>query len=419
MTTPARATTYWAQLLHFYQPPWQEHDVLRRIADESYRPLLRVLNEFRGARIAVNVNAVLAEMWLDHGMGDIVDELRELAERDQVEFVGSGRFHPILPLIAPSLAIRSITENAERNEASFGPVWRAQGFFPPEMAIDESTLCQARQTGHEWVAASGIACLDEWPIHDLITVGTDAGQITMLFRDDDRSNGISFRATTAGQFVDDLSRSHGPNPAASYVFTAMDAETFGHHIPGWEREFLATAYERMEGACAGERHVRMVRPGELATLFPSRPGTMPRPSSWSTSDRDVQEGDPFPLWNSPQNPLHKAQWELVDTAVALVELANAQATDHHATKYARRADEALQPALQSCQFWWGSRRPMWEPELVYRGLELLMHAVAQARRSLLSSATSDASTAESVALTTTASRLRVSIEEMLFGTPTK
>jgi alpha-amylase/alpha-mannosidase (GH57 family) len=413
--TTASPATYWAQLLHFYQPPWQEHDVLRRIADESYRPLIRVLNAYEGARIAVNVNAVLSEMWLDHGMGDIVRGLGQLAERGQIEFVGSGRFHPILPLVTPALARRSISENRARNEASFGSHWQARGFFPPEMAIDRTTVQQAGETGHDWIAASGIACVDPWPVHDLLTVETESGPMTVLFRDDRRSNNISFRVATATEFVDDLSR--WPDPAApdAYVFTAMDAETFGHHIHGWEHEFLGAAYERLTEPGRTGRHVKMVQPGELAELFPLRPGSMPHASSWSTSAAEIHAGDAFPLWRSPGNILHRAQWELAETAVSLVELASAHADTEEARRYATRADEALQPALHSCQFWWASRRPMWEPELVFKGLGLLMHTIAEAMLSIFSSTTWVTSEAEAVGLAKKAADLRASIESMLVG----
>jgi hypothetical protein len=62
--------TAWAQLLHFYQPPTQAHEIVQRIANESYRPLVKVLLAHPKARIAVNMNAVLTEMLVDHGIGD-------------------------------------------------------------------------------------------------------------------------------------------------------------------------------------------------------------------------------------------------------------------------------------------------------------------------------------------------------------
>ncbi|HMO55161.1 MAG TPA: hypothetical protein PJ994_11695, partial [Tepidiformaceae bacterium] len=125
--------TYWAQLLHFYQPPTQTHEILLKVTEESYRPLLRVLKEHPTARLAVNIQGVLTELLQDHGLGDVAEGLRELGERGQVEFVGSGKFHPILPLIPESERKRSIAANAATNRAAFGESWKPKGFFPPEM----------------------------------------------------------------------------------------------------------------------------------------------------------------------------------------------------------------------------------------------------------------------------------------------
>ena len=33
---------YWANLLHFYQPPIQIPEILRKVVNESYRPLIEV-----------------------------------------------------------------------------------------------------------------------------------------------------------------------------------------------------------------------------------------------------------------------------------------------------------------------------------------------------------------------------------------
>ncbi|HWQ29267.1 MAG TPA: hypothetical protein VNN12_09615, partial [Dehalococcoidia bacterium] len=91
-------TIYWAPLLHFYQPPIQIPEVLRKVVDESYRPLLEVFQQYPYARVTVNINGVLTEMLFESGYTDVIDGLRELAERGQLEFVGSAKYHAILPL---------------------------------------------------------------------------------------------------------------------------------------------------------------------------------------------------------------------------------------------------------------------------------------------------------------------------------
>ncbi|MBI2940210.1 MAG: hypothetical protein HYY04_07185 [Chloroflexi bacterium] len=112
---------HWALLLHFYQPPTQIPSVLRRICDESYRPLLRVLRDHPRARVTVNVCGCLAEMLHDHGHADVIEGLRALAERGQVELTGTAKFHPILPLIPPTEARHQIVQNRKTNKFFFGP----------------------------------------------------------------------------------------------------------------------------------------------------------------------------------------------------------------------------------------------------------------------------------------------------------
>jgi alpha-amylase/alpha-mannosidase (GH57 family) len=200
----------------------------------------------------------------------------------------------------------------------------------------------------------------------------------VLFRDDVRSNRISFRETDPDRFLADLAAIEREERA--YVVTAMDAETYGHHISGWEREFLAAVYERIGD---GGTPVRMLQPSEVVAEFPPGPIIEPHAASWSTTPDDLAGGNPFPLWRAPGNAIHAGQWEIVDHCFALVEMALAHApAGSEAERFARRADASLQPALHSCQFWWASRRPMWDPLMVQRGLALLEEALIFAGRAI-------------------------------------
>jgi predicted glycosyl hydrolase (DUF1957 family) len=372
--------TAWAQLLHFYQPPTQRHDILLRVAEESYRPLLGVLREHPRARMAVNMNAVLTEMLSDHGMGDVVTTLRELGERGQVEFVGSGKFHPILPLIPEAERERSIRDNARTNRALLGPSFSPRGFFPPEMCYSADILDEVAAARHEWIVMSGVACPADWPTGEVYRVPIDHTSLHVLFRDDVRSNKISFRETGPQHFVDDLSRVGAG--ADAYVLTAMDAETYGHHINGWEREFLAATYTLIEKPPRRHErhtsHVEMVQPSDLIARFPSGPIVEPFNASWSTTRDDIAAHNPYPLWQSPGNRLHTLQWEYVEHALDILAVAKRYAESGDSRKFAKLAEDLLQPALHSCQFWWASRRPMWDVTMVHRGFLLLNEALLNA-----------------------------------------
>jgi len=373
--------THWAQLLHFYQPPTQTDAILRKVADESYRPLLKVLHESPTARIAVNIQGVLTDLLLEHGLRDVVDSLRSLAEKGQVEFVGSGKFHPILPLIPDPERRRSILENAITNSAAFNSAWRPRGFFPPEMCFSPEIVPGIRETGHEWLIMSGVGCPAEWPVDRVYRTKTGDQTVAVIFRDDVRSNRISFRETDPQRFVEDLSKVGGS--ADAYVVTAMDAETFGHHITAWERDFLAGTFGLLEQQRRrGANRVQMVFPSEIVARYPAGDVIDPHPSSWSTHEGDLLANNPFPLWKSPGNPLHTMQWEYVDHCLALLAVAKEHASTAEAQKFAAIAEERLAPALHSCQFWWASKRPMWDVTMVHRGFLLLSAVLLNASRAL-------------------------------------
>lgn len=382
---------YWAPVLHFYQPPTQFPAVLKRICDESYRPLIALLGEFERARATVNINGSLTQMLIDCGHQDIVDGLRRLAESGRIELLGSAMYHPILPLIPESEIIRQIQLNQATNRRAFGDAYAPRGFFPPELAYGPVVADAVRQTGHRWILTSGVACATEWPVRVVHRI-EDHPELSVLFRDDIVSNRISFKTIDGFGFIDHL-RSLGDEKAPTYVVTAMDAETFGHHVREWERLFLAHVYAQFEhepdavelgleqpvSLAAQHRKIlevsaprgcelRVVTASTLLDVFPDGPPTTPRPSSWSTSGEDLARGVPYPLWIDPSNRIQTLLWRHLRVCIELVETAARVKASPDARPYADVARGLLDQALHSCQFWWASSRPMWDLNMIERGL---------------------------------------------------
>ena len=236
---------YWAQLLHFYQPPTQLPEVLEKICDESYRPLIDVFCQYPSARATVNINGVLTEMLWYHGHKDIVEELAELAQRGQIELTGSGKYHPILPLIPVKEMERQIRLNRITNSHFLGKTQKSLGFLPPEMAYSPEIVQPVIESGHRWIIVSGVACPTEWPVNKIHYIEHDKGRLMVFFRDDLVSNKISFKGVSASEFLKNLKQLKG-NRESIYVVTAMDAETYGHHIEDWEKLFLAEVYDEIQ-----------------------------------------------------------------------------------------------------------------------------------------------------------------------------
>lgn len=367
---------YWGLLLHIYQPPTQTPEILKKVVKESYRPLVHTLQGYPEARVTLNINGVLTQMLWEHGFHDILDDLLALARRGQIEFTGSAQDHPILPLIPPEEAERQIRLNYETNRHFFDDVYRPLGFFPPEMAFSPELAPLLVASHHRWVVISGVACPTYWPVDRVHEMTVGGEKLGIIFRDDIWSNKIAFRHTDAQEFLGrlaEMERSSGD----AYMVTAMDGETFGHHHHSWEEGFLALLFRALAPEDRG-RGIRMATLGQIEQRFPRGEAIVPKPSSWSTSAEDIAHGNYYPLWHDKDNPLHHLQWEHLELARQMWLMAQALANTEMGSHYVRTGREVLDTALHSCQFFWASRRPMWDPAMIERGLALQEEVIENA-----------------------------------------
>lgn len=428
---------YWAQLLHFYQPPTQSPSVLSKICDESYRPLLRVFEEHPNARLTVNINGVLTDMLRDCGHTDVIDGLKRLAGKEQLEFTGTGKYHPILPLLPEKEVKRQIDLNTQTNRRFFGKAYTPWGFFPPEMCYSSDILRPIMDSGYRWIILSGIACPAEWPMDVIYHTEHDGRRLLLFFRDDVLSNRISFQDLSAREFIAHLEGWQGEREHI-YVVTAMDAETYGHHIQDWERTFLARVYHELQpvaepiddvrqatvlagqhatlltnGEAAGK--IQMVTISQLLDLFPEGQRIEPRPSSWSTLPDDMQNGNYYPLWQDKNNEVHRLQWEHLNISIELVNEALRCADNEESRRSAAIARGLLDRAEHSCQMWWASNRPMWDTNLIHMGLLDQLRTVVNAYRAISKSGASDETKREYYYRTVAARDIRNKLEDLLFS----
>jgi alpha-amylase/alpha-mannosidase (GH57 family) len=388
-------TTYWAPLLHVYQPPTQDIKILRLINDECYKPLLSVIDKNDNAKFTLNINGVLIEMLYEYGLSDTMYLLKNLVSENKIEIVGTAKFHPILPLIPKKEVYHQIRMNEEINRREFGDIWEKKGFFPPELAISSKIAKIVHELGYKWIIQSGIACPVEekgvdWP-YDKIYRSPNGLQL--FFRDDIISNKISFKKITAKEFVEDISIKYNDkkkdNKIDTYILTAMDGETFGHHIKNYEKTFLGKTLEII----SEENDIQTIFISNLEQHFPIAKKTIiPKESSWSTSFEDILNDIPYPLWKHPDNNIHKYYWKIVKSLNNLMDLAdNLDLTeDWEVENYYTTARWFYDRGLHSCPIWWANpQNGTWSPNLIYNGLELLLKAALNAQMALVHASKDD------------------------------
>ena len=86
-------------VLHAYQPPNQDPKVLARIIDNCYLPIAFLLEKNSEFKITLNFNASLSEM-LANEYTVVIEKYASLARNGQIEFLESGAYHPIMPLLS-------------------------------------------------------------------------------------------------------------------------------------------------------------------------------------------------------------------------------------------------------------------------------------------------------------------------------
>lgn len=362
----------WAPLLHLYQPPTQFPGVLKRIAEESYVPLVSFLERNPRAKVTLNINASLTEQLDRAGYEDVLNGIRRLAEGGQVELTGSAAYHPLLSRIPFSEISRQVRLNEEINREYFGGIYKPRGFFPPEMAYSKKVGDAVAELGYEWIALED-CCVPTQPVRFDRVYQLDGLNLSVVFRHRNLSLAIAFgRSKSAEEFT---ALAGKELKDGEYLLTAMDGETFGHHRKNGF-EILGKLYSGLES----------VTVSELLSKFPRPEEVDPLESTWAASHEDCRRGTIYPRWDNPGSVLHPKQWELYRLALTVVggyvhqipaKVLDARVKGHLTADQRQwlKARDFLDKGLHSDQFWWASHHPHWHPAMVRKGAKLLLEAV--------------------------------------------
>lgn len=349
----------WANFLHFYQPAEQHPDILGAVTNQSYRPILTILKNNKKAKITLNVNAALIELFDKFNYRDVIDDLRHLGKNGQIEFTSSAKYHAFLPFLNDKEIIRQIKINDETNRFFLDDAYQPKGFFPPEMAYGENIMLAIESLGYEWLILDEIAYNGDIEKVDYSKIYQIRGsKLKVFFRERRISNLIMGAIVRSGKsLIDSVGKDLSPS---RYILTGMDGETFGHHRPGLEK-VLADLFEA--------RGVQLITISEIPKYFKKFETVVPVRSSWASSPQDIENGTQFLSWNDPENIIHKWQNDFVNFAIDVMY----QLPENH-YDYAMVRNK-MDRALASDQFFWASMKPWWSLEMIMGGAYYLLQAM--------------------------------------------
>ena len=229
---------YWINFLHIYQPIDQSKEILKKVTQESYRPLFRGLLEIPDIKINLNISGALTELLAKNGFEDVIENIKKLAETGRLEFAESGMYHPFLPLLGEEEAKRQIVKNRNTNKKYFGEVYRPVCFFPPEMAYSRKVGEFISEMGYKFVILDGLSYLggDKEPPSDRLFTIKNTNKLIPIFRERRVSNCLM--SALVRNRKDFISLIKDEIKEKKYLCTAMDGETFGHHRIGLEKSLF-------------------------------------------------------------------------------------------------------------------------------------------------------------------------------------
>ncbi|MFA5070278.1 MAG: UvrB/UvrC motif-containing protein [Patescibacteria group bacterium] len=350
---------YWANFLHIYQPPTQKPYWVKKIADESYRRIVAELKRAPEAKLTLNVSAILVELFEQNGCQDLIDDIRMLLKRGQIELTASAKYHPLLPKLPKEEVIRQVKLNHEAHKKYFGEAFQPKGFFPPEMGFSPEVAKIVAGLGYQWIIVDELSFPKEQGRVDYSKIYTVKGtpNFKIYFRERKMSYKIlSGQLGTGTLLIDSLGERLKKH---EYLLTAMDGETFGHHRPGMEH-LLFEMYK--------SKKLKTVLISELPKYFKDEIAITPASSTWALMEKDLEKNAPFSRWDDPGNLIHEKQWELFHLAVKAI-------SQFGRDPNYQKARMLLDRAVHSDQFWWASAKPWWSLEMIEAGAKELKETI--------------------------------------------
>jgi len=354
----------WATLLHWYQPPGQIDEIIHNVVNQSYDPTVSLLERFPDAHITLNINGCLTEQ-LGRLNPELIERIKRLVEKGQIELVESAKYHPLLPLLPEHEIRRQIQLNYETNSFFFGDLYAPKGFFPPELAYGNRVAKIVSELGYEWLILDEISLAGKLSqeSYDVLYAHEVYPNLKLFFNDRQIAHMLrAKRNLNAKEFWQQIKNR---TKSRYYLITANDGEVFGHHYHSRE-EILEVAFI--------DKDIQTLTLSEISQQYSTKPRSVkPLKATWDTSEEDIRNNISFPLWWHENNEIQQFQWQLAEIALREYEQ-NPRPPEDPGFIYTSSRNH-LDRGLHSCHFWWASANPWWNPDIIVAGATEIIRSI--------------------------------------------
>jgi alpha-amylase/alpha-mannosidase (GH57 family) len=294
-------------LLHFYQPSNQFEDVIKKVTQECYIPLIKAIKNNKRVKITANFSLSLLEQLDRYGFNWLIRDIKELVDAGRIELVGSAAYHPLLTKISEDFIDKQVILNESALAYYFGSsrdfegedcfmIKELRGFFPPEMAVNSEVVKVLGGLGYEWVAVDDFCLPKDYrgvlKGGFVYSLGNQFPKL--LARDRALTDLISFkRDADKSHIVAEILKNSNDK------MIALDAETFGHHNKDGLYLFESIMSDVVSKGVEVTTLSEVVQQAEVVSI----PNI--EESTWSSSEESV-----YPLWVNEGSKINTALWLL-------------------------------------------------------------------------------------------------------------
>jgi len=347
----------WINLLHFYQPPTTDNETIIEATEKSYKRIISALKRNGQIKFTLNLTGCLLERLENLGYAELINDLKNLILKGQIELTGSAAFHPLLALLPDKEIIRQIKLNEEILKKYFGKKFKPQGFFIPEAAYGVKVAKIIKKLNYRWIMLDEISANIKSKKLDFSKLYIDKNSgLKIFFRQ--RKNSKEYAPKVIFKLVEELKE--------EMITTATDAELYGlRHMD------FSYSFEKL----LKRSEIKTLTVNEYLTSLSQTEKITLRASSWESTEKELKNNLPYFLWRNKKNKIQTLLWQLTDIAIVNV---NKYTKDKNHFWSRRHLDRGL----ASCTFWWASAHDFklygpisWNPDEIEKGANELIRSI--------------------------------------------
>ena len=276
-----------------YETDRNNEQVLRKVADKSYRPMNALLEKLLAThpefKVSLSITGTFieqAEKWAP----DVLDSFKRLVATGKVEIVAETYYHSLAFFYSRDEFERQVDAHRNKIRELFGV--ETSVFRNTELAYNDELAKWAEGYGFKGILAEGWDPILEWrsPNHVYRPAGTQ--NISLLLKNYRLSDDLAFRFSNQAWAQWPLTTdkySHWVNDSItdqSVVNLFMDYETFGEHQ--WQDTGIFEFFEGFVGSWLENPANTFYTASEAIDTFqPVGEISMPHTVTWADAERDL------------------------------------------------------------------------------------------------------------------------------------